>query len=116
MKDYRKKPCKDCPFKKTSLAGWLGNQKPENIISYLEQDHEFPCHNTIPKGSNLVSAEEAKNSETMQHCAGALIMHKKSCKRSRDSKVAQWQSDIKSDDDVFSHKSQFLDHHKKLDK
>jgi len=37
---YYKKPCKDCPFKKDTLKGWLGKNRMTEIlaISY------FVCH------------------------------------------------------------------------
>jgi len=30
MKRFKKKTCKDCPFKKTSVKGWLGGQHVDN--------------------------------------------------------------------------------------
>ena len=35
-----KKPCRDCPFKKDALKGWLGR---ERITEILESDR-FVCH------------------------------------------------------------------------
>jgi len=35
-----KKPCKDCPFRKTSMKGWLGRERMEEII----EQHTFVCH------------------------------------------------------------------------
>lgn len=35
-----KKPCKDCPFRKDSLKGWLGK---ERMTQILEAD-SFVCH------------------------------------------------------------------------
>ena len=37
-----KKPCANCPFRKDSLAGWLGKDRMTEI---LEQD-SFTCHKT----------------------------------------------------------------------
>ncbi len=35
-----KQPCKDCPFKKTSLKGWLGAERMEEILN----SSSFVCH------------------------------------------------------------------------
>jgi hypothetical protein len=35
-------PCKDCPFRKDSLKGWLGS---EQMTEILEAD-SFVCHKT----------------------------------------------------------------------
>lgn len=50
---YCKTPCKDCPFRKDSLKGWLGSNR---IIEILNQD-SFTCH---------------KTNKTLQ-CAGHMI-------------------------------------------
>lgn len=49
-----KKPCKECPFRKTSLKGWLGKRRMAEII---KQD-SFVCH----KNTNL-------------QCAGHMLMN-----------------------------------------
>lgn len=37
---YLQKPCKDCPFRKTTLKGWLGEVR---ITQILDVD-SFVCH------------------------------------------------------------------------
>ncbi|MEY8200093.1 MAG: hypothetical protein RPS47_12685 [Colwellia sp.] len=37
---HLKKPCKDCPFKKNSLKGWLGKSRMSEII----EANSFVCH------------------------------------------------------------------------
>ena len=38
-----KKPCKDCPFRKDSLEGWLGRDRMTEILD----DDTFVCHKTL---------------------------------------------------------------------
>lgn len=52
-----KKPCKDCPFRKDTLEGWLGK---ERITSILNSD-SFTCH---------------KTTSPMLQCAGHMILLK----------------------------------------
>ena len=35
-----KKPCKDCPFRKNTLKGWLGGQRMTDIL----KQGSFVCH------------------------------------------------------------------------
>lgn len=35
-----KKPCKDCPFRKDSLRGWLGRERMAEIL----ESQSFVCH------------------------------------------------------------------------
>lgn len=53
-------PCKDCPFRKDSLKGWLGKPR---IIEILGQD-SFVCHKTAHK------ADKDK-----RQCAGHMIVN-----------------------------------------
>lgn len=39
---YVQKPCKDCPFRKDSMKGWLGEERIAGIIN----DTSFTCHKT----------------------------------------------------------------------
>lgn len=50
---YVKKPCKDCPFRKDSLKGWLGRARAEELAA----TPSFVCH---------------KN--TALQCAGHMIL------------------------------------------
>ena len=54
-------PCKDCPFRKDSLKGWLGKKRMTEI---LEAD-SFVCHKT--------TNTELKD---RKQCAGFMIIQK----------------------------------------
>ena len=43
-----KKPCKDCPFRKDTLKGWLGEERMKDILA----SDSFVCH----KNTNLQCA------------------------------------------------------------
>ena len=52
-----KKPCRDCPFRKDSLKGWLGK---ERMTSILESD-SFVCHKKTDKqcaGHMLINGDD----------------------------------------------------------
>lgn len=37
-------PCKDCPFARTAVAGWLGAYSPDQYIAFAHSDHNIECH------------------------------------------------------------------------
>lgn len=77
MKFDLKKPCNNCPFTHTSMKGWLGEARAEEIIeSLLVRDESFPCHKTIDYDRMDDDDEDDSWVPTgeEQHCAGATIM------------------------------------------
>jgi len=50
----QKKPCKDCPFRKDSLKGWLGRERMMEIL----HSTSFVCHK-----------------ETTLQCAGHMLIN-----------------------------------------
>jgi hypothetical protein len=44
----QKTPCKQCPWRRKSAAGWLGSGTPESFVATLLLDVEpLPCHSTV---------------------------------------------------------------------
>lgn len=39
-----KRICKECPFKKDSLQGWLGNHTTDSILEQINLEMPFSCH------------------------------------------------------------------------
>ena len=100
-------PCGACPFRRKSMAGWLGEETPKGFMQTTMNDVAMPCHCTIdyedPKWKeNFVANGKA------EHCAGALIFFRNICKLSRDPERPRLEADH---DNVFSSQAEFLDHH-----
>lgn len=78
-----KKPCKDCPFRKDSLGGWLGRSRAKDIIETLKNDGHFLCHKHVDYSDESFSEENEdmkktyKVKATDQFCAGALLLMQK---------------------------------------
>lgn len=52
-----KKPCADCPFRRDSLKGWLGQERMTEILGY----DSFVCHKKHDKqcaGHMLIKGEQ----------------------------------------------------------
>lgn len=87
-------PCSDCPLRRNSLNGWLGDTgTPEEWAAALHSDSPMNCH--VLKGAQ---------------CAGAAIYRGNVCKSPRDKTILVLPSDRKT---VFSGPGEFVAHHKK---
>lgn len=97
MKKQHTQPCKECPFRRVSPAGYLGDNQPQ-IFSFLaSRDGHFPCHLTMGKKS------------PERECAGRAIMWANQCKKARDGSVPNLEKDRES---VFANILEFNAHHK----
>lgn len=100
-----KKPCRECPFRKEALAGWLGSSTPEQFLATTMADHAMPCHLTVDYGDRNWKAQ--LESGKASHCAGALDFFANICKMSRDRNRPRGQRN----DAVFASPQAFLAHH-----
>lgn len=64
-------PCGNCPFR-TDIDFYLRPERVEEICDSLEQGQTFSCHKT-----NDTDGEETIETDSSQHCAGAMIMLEK---------------------------------------
>src|SRR5882762_2976657 len=79
MKQHTK-PCKDCPFRRKSLPGWLGDNDLENFTLLAVSDVQMPCHLTPGDGAAPNMEMHPKASQ----CAGRGIFLANMCKSPRD--------------------------------
>lgn len=114
------KPCKACPFKRTSWPGYLGDDTPQGFIEKTENGVAMPCHLTV----DYETPDWKERAEQAPLCSGALTFLANSCKLPFAAEwMHQWLQDdiaqvlvalkeIKPDHEtVFSHKQEFLQHH-----
>ena len=67
-------PCKECPFRKKSLKGYLGpHDDAKEIVALLTVGLKFPCHMEV---NSIAAKRHAGNhaDEEAVHCIGALQM------------------------------------------
>ena len=107
MYKNKKKTCKECPFKKTTLKGWLGKKRASEICDKITNDNSFHCHETI-----------FGKKENRKICAGAIILSEK--EKGKDSnmvfrvgKALGLISEIEQTeyDKVFDNSKDFTEHH-----
>ena len=85
-----KKPCKDCPFRKDSLKGWLGRDRITEIIN----QGSFVCH----KKQHL-------------QCAGHMIINGENNKFVNLANVMNINTNLSGKNLVFSSKTECINHH-----
>jgi len=101
------KPCSQCPYRRQSLQGYLGESDPEEFMELTMSDYPMPCHQTV----DYREPQWKKKWEAGQVgklCAGALIFFANICKRSRDGSRPTIPADREL---VFSRPDEFIDYH-----
>lgn len=106
-----KEPCVECPFRRTSLPGWLGNHKTsKEIVDMIRFDGFFPCHTQV---NELIRRDVTFDEAVVRaaHCVGALVFMNNTCKLSRDPATAFKQGQVGRRDDCFSSDAEMREHH-----
>jgi len=93
---YMKQPCKNCPFRKDTLEGWLGKERMEEILD----ETSFVCHKTA----------HGRPADRMQ-CAGHMIMLGNENEFIKTAKEYGIQLNLKGQELVFDTKQDCIDHH-----
>ena len=109
-------PCGECPFRKTSPAGWLGPWTAEEIVEIAKYE-PFACHRTIPDGFEP-EEEDPWDHTLMEHCVGATILLNNSYALSLDELVREHQEKLKelpeeAKQAIFTWPHEFVAHHKR---
>ncbi len=93
---YCQAPCNNCPFRKDSLKGWLGEQRMKGITEQIS----FVCHK-----------------DNTRQCAGHLIINEKDEQNGNSSFYRLAQSlvidlKLKNKDIIFDTIEEVIKHHK----
>ncbi len=99
-------PCNDCPFRRKSMAGWLGAGSPESFIDCMQRDEPLPCHQTIDYEDEHWLAKWMLQRTTGKMCAGSLIFMANKLQMHPFKKLE------KDPELVFSNTFEFVRHHR----
>ncbi len=94
------KPCHDCPWRRKSIPGWLGEMSADEWAHVAHGDANVKCH--------ALKKDDGEGDESHHQCAGINIFRANVCKAPRD-RVIRLTPDRGR---VFSNSSEFRDHHK----
>jgi len=105
-----KKVCKECPFSRNSLRGYLGPHTLEDILAYKNSDYPFTCH------MQRVEDIWSNTSDSIDVCKGYILWATKSAHlfKSKGLRDLQLQVDKESEDYTnVMNLGQFFNHHKR---
>jgi hypothetical protein len=101
------RPCKECPFLKNSIPGWLGPWPDSGTLHlHIVNEQDFACHMTT--GDD----EEEEFPEGAKRCTGSIMYASKSCKRFNDPVLKKEQQRLTPTDEVMD-LFEFREHHQK---
>ncbi|MBS4016807.1 MAG: hypothetical protein KGZ68_01100 [Dechloromonas sp.] len=106
MRTNLTEPCKECPFRRNSMPGWLGPWEPTDLLAAIKVA-PFPCHRTIKADISFDDPRTAK----MELCAGAALFLNNKMEKSRCPETAAYQRGLATDDTVFATDAELLEHH-----
>lgn len=89
-----KKPCSNCPFRKDTLKGWLGEERIKEILN----SKSFTCHKTT-------------GTKEVLQCAGHMIIKGESNEFYRTAKLLKMDFHLKGKDLIFSKETDLIKHH-----
>lgn len=102
-------PCKQCPFRRTSLPGWLGSDSPEGFVRNVMREVPLPCHSTIDYRDREWHTKWV-NRRIGKLCAGSIIFAANCAKKPRpQSLIPVGKPDHEL---VFSTPQEFIAHHR----
>ena len=85
-----KKPCRDCPFRKDTLEGWLGEERTSQILAA----DSFVCHK-----------------KTDMQCAGHMLINGQDNAFVRLAGQLRIPLDLSGREEVFDSKEACIEHH-----
>lgn len=111
---YRKAPCNECPFLKTSAPGWLGPHSVDDITKlFIDRTIPFSCHKYRER---YISPTKSGHSPLLPICRGSLDCIRNSAKLPHPNthihKVFEVIKEEPRNDQVLS-RHQFIKHHTK---
>lgn len=101
------KACKECPYRKDSAPGWLGESSgdPVDFLTQLDSPVMHPCH-------MAVNWEENESYLGASVCKGALQFAKNTCKMLGDKRGNDLRSSLTIDTtEIFETRQKFIEHH-----
>lgn len=129
MKYGQLHPCGECPFRKASIRGWLGEntgdaeetineilglRKMGNVFIGCEPV-DFDCHvstkNVLDAAGIYDGYVPEESRDKIQHCVGAMLMLKARCKRPRDIVKSAMMDKVSATEPMILNREEFIRHH-----
>ena len=106
MRQYHKTPCRECPWRKTSLKGYLGGHDPEYYADAVRAGVVTACHLQDFGPEDNRTAFCAGAASTLANCATAAAESE-----SGQTGAKAFRNAVGKRDDTFWHPSLFYEYH-----
>jgi hypothetical protein len=104
------RPCCECPLRRASAPGWLGEATPANFIAAVLAEELMPCHRAI----DYERFDWRKQLPDAPLCAGSLVFLRNCSHWPRNPALAAAVAQVgKNHRLVFSRRAEFLKHHER---
>ena len=100
------KPCRECPFRRKGLPGFLGGAPAEVFIGQAHGDFWLPCHL-----HSDYKDPDWKTDHSKPQCAGTAIYRANVCKSQKNESLLSLPPDRAQ---VFSEPAEFIAYHKRI--
>lgn len=107
----RTTPCRECPFRNTSIRTWLGRWTVDTILQQVHSEAGLPCHMRIGKISNLSDDEFMRKAHV---CVGSIQHTNISCKVYRNTELNSFQKILGTGNGKILNLIEFRKHHQDL--
>lgn len=99
-----KTPCAECPWRKDSMKGWLGNSTSVEFLQLSESEARMPCHMHVDYEKDNWRDQAA----SAPQCAGRAIHFANRGKLAQNPELIKMKPDFEK---VFSNPQDFINHH-----
>lgn len=103
MESKLKAPCKECPWRRKHMAGWLAQFSPEWFTHYALNAPGLACHRTVKV--------DMEDGPTVAYCHGALQVLRNAKIMPRDPAIARAWKSVEPSSEVFASLEEFVRHH-----
>ena len=108
-----KKPCRECPFSKSTMPGWLGSyDDTSQLHALVSNEDRMPCH--LPIDYETSADELAMQERRGETCVGYLAYSRNTAKRFTDRRLKIEAEAVGKRDDVFASPMEMHDFHTDL--
>lgn len=114
-----KEVCKECPFRRSAPAGYLGtaSHDPHGFLGpHYHGDLRLPCHMRVDWEGRKKNSAAAKP-ETAPLCRGFVTFMKNNVKYAENEEVREAMKEVEVDrETLFGWQHEFIEHHSQLPK
>lgn len=113
MADETQTPCRECPFSKSTMPGWIGGyDEPADLHRLVSNEVRMPCHLTI-EYDDVSEGDVAQQERRAPTCVGYLAYANNTAKLFRDRRLRIEAEAVGKRDGVFASPQELVKFHER---